>query len=70
MLREALAAKFMRQHAVGKDENSVGDGGRLSRVTRAKENDPPRLCEAPHDSMHLTLSAHIDASGRVIEYKQ
>ena len=69
MLREALATKLMRERTVGKDENTVGNGGRFSWVARAKQNNPSRLCEAPHNSMHLTLSAHIDASGRIIEYE-
>jgi hypothetical protein len=40
MLRKAVTAKFMRQHTIGKDENTISDGGRLSGVAGGKENDP------------------------------
>jgi len=70
MLRKAVTVKFLRQHTVDKDDDTVGNCRRLSWVAGGKEDNPPRLRKATHDSVHFPFGSHIDTARRIIEHKQ
>src|SRR6476659_8488585 len=70
VLRERITLEFLRQHAVDEDDDAVSDRRRFFGIARGKENYPPRLCKAPHDSMHFPLRGHIYAARGIVEHKQ
>ena len=70
VLRERLTMEFLRQHTVDEDHGAVRDCCHFSWVARRKENYPPRLSKASHDSMHFSLSGHIDATRGIVKHKQ
>ena len=70
MLRERLTMEFLHQHTVDEDYGAVRDCCHFSWIARGKENHPPRLSKASHDTMHFSLGGHIDATRRIVEHKQ
>src|SRR5579859_2885520 len=59
---QRLTLELLRQSAIDKNDDTIGDRGDLARVARrVEQNDPARLRQAAHDAVHFPLGADIDA---------
>src|SRR5580704_19601080 len=62
---QRLTLELLRQRAIDKNDDTIGDRGDLARVARVEQNDPARSRQAAHDAVHFPLGADIDAARRI-----